>query len=72
VVEALRLVAGWLFFIGALCGWYTASAMMLEAVFHRPVLSLGRPRTTAWPLTRIDRGGEPGSVLGQATAARRG
>jgi hypothetical protein len=69
--SGLMMVAGWLFFIGAVFGWYTATGMMLEAVFHRPVLSLGLPRTVAWPSPRGAGSAEPVSVLGQTPTARR-
>ena len=35
------LVAGWLFVISAIVGWYTATAILLEGTFHRAILPLG-------------------------------
>jgi len=64
----LMMVAGWLCVISAVLGWYTASGMMFEATFSRPVLPLGQVTATS---PRSAAGGEPGAVVGQAPAARR-
>jgi uncharacterized protein len=72
VSSGLMMMAGWLFVISAALGWYTASGMMLEATFGRPVLPLGQPTL---PMTATSRraaaASEPGMGLGQAPVSRR-
>jgi succinate-acetate transporter protein len=41
-IHRLMLLTGWLFLLGAVCEWYTATAMMFEEMFGREVLPLGR------------------------------
>src|SRR5690349_9237179 len=41
-IEGLLILSGYLFIIGAIAAWYTASALMLNEAFGRPVWSLGR------------------------------
>jgi succinate-acetate transporter protein len=49
--------AGWIFIVAAAAGWWTASGLMLQAVFHRPILPLGYTK----PASRYTRAlGEPG------------
>jgi succinate-acetate transporter protein len=68
--SGLMLVAGWLFFIGSLFGWYTATAMLFEAMFHRSVLPLGLETAAESSSPQGPRRGEPVSVLSQTSAAR--
>src|SRR5581483_2158293 len=63
-IEALTMLAGWLFVIGAICAWYTATAMLFEEVFGREVLPMGR-RTM---LPETSRSGPPASLREPATA----
>jgi hypothetical protein len=64
------MVAGWLFIISALIGWYTATAMLLDAMVGHSVLPLGDNADTTQPMGS-ERVGEPGSVPGPAPASRR-
>ena len=41
-VPVLETIAGYLLIVSALLAWYTASGMMLEGTFKRPVFPLGR------------------------------
>jgi len=68
---SLVTLAGWLFFIGAAFCWYTASGMMFQAVFHRPVLPLGLSTTVEQPLPARGAGSGEVAVLGQTPASRR-
>src|SRR5262249_32072918 len=53
------LVAGWLFVISALIGWYTPSGVLLEAMVGRPVLPLGTYLpVNVLPPMRSERAGE--------------
>jgi len=61
----LTVAAGYLFMLSAVCAWYTASALMLESAFKRPVLSVGKT-VAAQQASRLDAGfGEPGVIRGQ-------
>jgi succinate-acetate transporter protein len=61
-VEALRMLAGWLFIISAIIAWYAATALMINGAYRRNVLRLGaRPKPD-----EIQFGlGEPGVLRGQ-------
>jgi succinate-acetate transporter protein len=70
-LPVVETIAGYLLIISALLAWYTASGMMLEGAFERPVLPLGRrsaagrPEAVAQQLpTPYDVGG-PGVEVGQ-------
>ena len=45
------VIAGWLFIVAAIAGWYTASALLLQDAFGQEVLPLGstRPARRLWP-----------------------
>ena len=58
-------VAGWLLVISALLAWYTAGALMLEGVFGRPVLPLGRFSKTRHAPAVAAAAGEPGAQHGR-------
>ncbi|HBY98887.1 MAG: acetate uptake transporter [Ardenticatenaceae bacterium] len=61
----LTVLAGWSFIISAVCAWYTASALMLESTFERPVLPLGKfEHAKEEPKVAIGIG-EPGVMHGQ-------
>ena len=61
----LTVVVGYLFMLAAVCAWYTASALMLESAFKRPVLSVGKT-TAAQGAPTLNAGiGEPGVIRGQ-------
>ena len=69
--SGLMMLTGWLFFIGSVLGWYTATGMMFETVFRRPVLPLRLSRAMGWP-PRATGSGVAVPGLGQATARRSG
>jgi len=61
----LNVLAGYLFLISAAVAWYTASALMLEGAFKRPVLNVGKTELVRQePLVMPGRG-EPGVIRGQ-------
>ncbi len=63
--HAAVLVAGWLFLLSAIAAWYTASALMLESVYGRAVLPVGKT-DFAEHAPRVAIGvGEPGVTHGQ-------
>jgi hypothetical protein len=63
--DGLTVVAGYLFIASAICAWYTASALMLEGTFKRPVLAVGKTEA-ARLRAEVNPGiGEPGVVRGQ-------
>ncbi len=63
--EGLKLLAGWSFIISAIIAWYTASALMLEGAYGRPVLPLGKTEH-ARKAPKFNLGlGEPGVIRGQ-------
>lgn len=58
-------VAGWLFLISSIIAWYTASALMMESVFGREVLPVGKTKY-AEEAPKVAIGiGEPGVTHGQ-------
>lgn len=63
--DPLTTAAGWLFIISAICAWYTATALMLESSFGRPILPVGKfaPARSANPFNPGF--GEPGVMHGQ-------
>ena len=60
-----QIVAGYLFIISAIIAWYTASAMMLEGSFKRPVLGLGKTARAKSEPKMVRGQGEPGVIRGQ-------
>ena len=66
----LETVTGWLFVISAVIGWHTATAMMFEGAFHRPVLPLGTYASMGLS-TRGERVREQGALLVDTPAPRR-
>ena len=63
--ETLRVISGYVFMASALAAWYTATALMLEETFDRPILPLGHS-AHAKQRARVAVGiGEPGVVHGQ-------
>ena len=63
--DPLNVAAGWLFIISAICAWYTATALMLESSFGRPILPVGK-FARARAATPFNPGiGEPGVMHGQ-------
>jgi uncharacterized protein len=61
-VEALRMLAGWLFIISAVIAWYAATALMINAAYGRKVMRLGSKRKGE----ELQIGfGEPGVLRGQ-------
>ncbi len=59
------VIAGWIFFFSALIAYYTATALMLEAVYHKPVLPVFKMRPAA-QAPEFNAGiGEPGVKKGQ-------
>jgi uncharacterized protein len=69
-VQVIETIAGYVLIVSALLAWYTASGMMLEGTFKRPVLPLGRrdaarrPEAVAQLLAPYDPDG-PGVKVGQ-------
>jgi GPR1/FUN34/yaaH family len=69
-VPVLRTIGGWVLIASAIVAWYTATAMMLEGTFKRPVFPLGRrgaarpPEPDAQLPTPYEIGG-PGVRFGQ-------
>ncbi len=63
--ESWTVAAGYLFIASAFVAWYTASALMLEGAFKRPVWGIGKTaRVREEPLVMPGRG-EPGVIRGQ-------
>lgn len=63
-IEALRILAGWLFIISAIIAWYAATALMVNSAFGRTVMRLGSKRKVE--AREIQAGlGEPGILRGQ-------
>lgn len=60
----LVVAAGYLFIIAAVCAWYTASAMMLEGAFKRPVLGVGKTERAKSAALLVSGRGEPGVIRG--------
>lgn len=63
--EGGKIVAGYLFIVSAIVAWYTASALMLESSFNRPILGLGVTARRRQEPKLIPGKGEPGVVRGQ-------
>jgi succinate-acetate transporter protein len=63
--EWIKILAGYLFIASAIVAWYTASAMMLESAFHRPVLGLGKTARAKQAPSLMPGKGEPGVIRGQ-------
>lgn len=61
----LSVLAGYLFIISAICAFYTASALMLEGTFKRPVLGVGKTQKARQQPTLMPGRGEPGVIRGQ-------
>jgi succinate-acetate transporter protein len=61
----LTIAAGWVFIASAVLAWYTASGLMLEAVYGRQVLPLGTTKRTEERPPLADGIGEPGVIRGQ-------
>ena len=66
----LELVAGWVFLISAVVGWYTATGMMFERTSGRSVLPLGACAATE-PFSRAQRAPEQGRVMTEMPAGQR-
>jgi succinate-acetate transporter protein len=66
--HGFSVLAGSLFLAAAVCGWYTATAMMLEGTFRREVLPIGYASKTATPSTASSAGS---GALRQAPPAHR-
>jgi uncharacterized protein len=69
--HGMTVFAGWWFVISAIVAWYTATAMMFEATFRRPVLPVGQTRRSAQAAAVALGAGEPGVIRGQAPPVRR-
>lgn len=61
----VQILAGYLFIASAIVAWYTASAMMLESAFHRPVMRLGKTARAKQAPNLMPGKGEPGVIRGQ-------
>lgn len=61
----LEIAAGWIFFFSAIAAWYTATALMLESAFHRPILPVVKMRPAAEAPDFNSGIGEPGVKHGQ-------
>jgi succinate-acetate transporter protein len=63
--NAWTVLAGWVFIISAVCAWYTASALMFEGVWGKPILPVGMTQH-AKEAPDVAKGvGEPGVKHGQ-------
>ncbi len=61
-IEALNILAGWLFIVAAIIAWYVASAMMFKGAYGRTVFGFGEVKKPE----NIQPGvGEPGVLRGQ-------
>ncbi len=63
--NGVSILAGYLFIISAIIAWYTATALMLEGTFKRPVLSVGKTQRVRQQPTLMPGRGEPGVIRGQ-------
>jgi succinate-acetate transporter protein len=70
-IHGLGIFAGWWFILSALLAWYTATAMMFEATFRRPILPVGQTTRAAHAAAIASGAGEPGVLRGQAPPARK-
>lgn len=59
------VAAGYVFIISAVCAWYTASALMFEAVAGKPILPVGLTRKAQQAPEVNEGAGEPGVAKGQ-------
>lgn len=64
-ISALNVLAGYLFIVSAIVAWYTASALMLEGSFQRPVLAVGKTQLVREQPSVVPGRGEPGVIRGQ-------
>ena len=64
-VEALRILAGWLFIISAIVAFYSATALMVNAAYGRTVMSLGATAHKNQEPELQPGLGEPGVLRGQ-------
>ena len=62
---AATVAAGWLFIISAILAWYTATGLMLEGSFGRPILPLGKTKLAKAAELFNPGVGEPGVMHGQ-------
>lgn len=60
-----KIAAGYLFIISAVIAWYTASALMLEETYKRPILSVGKTKRAKLQPELVPGRGEPGVIRGQ-------
>jgi succinate-acetate transporter protein len=63
--DAWTVIAGWVFIISAICAWYTASALMFEGVWGRPILPVGMAEHAQQQPDVAPGVGEPGVKHGQ-------
>lgn len=63
-MEALRILAGWLFIIAAIVAWYAATALMVNSASGRKRMGLGSRRKPTAGEIQIGFG-EPGVLHGQ-------
>lgn len=64
-VAWVNIAAGYLFIVSAIIAWYTASALMLEGSFKRPVLQVGKTQRARQAPAVMPGRGEPGVIHGQ-------
>lgn len=64
-MHGLLVLAGYLFIIAAILAWYTASALMLEGAFKRPVWGVGKTKRAQMEPQLVPGRGEPGVIRGQ-------
>lgn len=63
--DGWTVIAGWTFIVSAVCAWYTASALMFEGVWGRPVLPVGKTKKAKEAPEVNEGAGEPGVMQGQ-------
>lgn len=63
--DAWTVLAGWTFIVSAVCAWYTASALMFEGVWGKPVLPVGMTQHAKEAPEVAVGTGEPGVKKGQ-------
>lgn len=59
------VVAGYLFILSAFVAWYTATALMLEGAYKRPILPVGKTQLVREEPKLMPGKGEPGVIRGQ-------
>lgn len=64
-ISWLNTLAGYFFIISAIVAWYTASALMLEGAFKRPVWGVGKSQRFKAEPKLVPGRGEPGVIRGQ-------